>query len=174
MENQSKLIEFTLIFNKYKTRVYNYAYRMLSNQMIAEDIVQDVFIKLFDNLDKIRKKESIEFWLIKTVRNEIFSYHRNQAEKKLFKEAIEIDEIENSVLASSPAESFEINELKEIILNELNQMQDIFKEVFILREYALMSYKEIANILEIDQELVKSRLYKARQKLIDKISEKIG
>jgi RNA polymerase sigma-70 factor (ECF subfamily) len=147
---------------------------MLSNQMIAEDIVQDVFIKLFDNLDKIRKKESIEFWLIKTVRNEIFSYHRNQAEKKLFKEAIEIDEIENSVLASSPAESFEINELKEIILNELNQMQDIFKEVFILREYALMSYKEIANILEIDQELVKSRLYKARQKLIDKISEKIG
>ncbi|GMU95515.1 MAG: RNA polymerase sigma factor [Ignavibacterium album] len=174
MENQSKLIEFTLIFNKYKTRVYNYAYRMLSNQMIAEDIVQDVFIKLFDNLDKIRKKESIEFWLIKTVRNEIFSYHRNQAEKKLFKEAIEIDEIENSVLASSPAESFEINELKEIILNELNQMQDIFKEVFILREYALMSYKEIANILEIDQELVKSRLYKARQKLIDKISEKIS
>lgn len=147
---------------------------MLSNQMIAEDIVQDVFIKLFDNLDKIRKKESIEFWLIKTVRNEIFSYHRNQAEKKLFKEAIEIDEIENSVLASSPAESFEINELKEIILNELNQMQDIFKEVFILREYALMSYKEIANILEIDQELVKSRLYKARQKLIDKISEKIS
>ena len=147
---------------------------MLSNQMIAEDIVQDVFIKLFDNLDKIRKKESIEFWLIKTVRNEIFSYHRNQAKKKLFKEAIEIDEIENSVLASSPAESFEINELKEIILNELNQMQDIFKEVFILREYALMSYKEIANILEIDQELVKSRLYKARQKLIDKISEKIS
>lgn len=85
MENQSKLVEFTLIFNKYKTRVYNYAYRMLSNQMIAEDIVQDVFLKLFDNLDKIRKKESIEFWLIKTVRNEIFSYHRNQTEKKLFK-----------------------------------------------------------------------------------------
>lgn len=146
---------------------------MLSNQMIAEDIVQDVFIKLFENMDKIRKKESIEFWLIKTVRNEIFSYHRSQAEKKLFKEAIEIDEIENSVLASSPADNFEINELREIILNELNQMQDIFREVFILREYALMSYKEIANILEIDQELVKSRLYKARQKLIDKISEKI-
>lgn len=52
-------------------------------------------------------------------------------------------------------------------------MKDIFKEVFILKEYALMSYKEIACILGIDEELVKSRLYKARQKLIDKISERI-
>lgn len=144
---------------------------MLSNQMIAEDVVQDVFIKFFDNLDKIRKKESIEFWLIRTTRNEIFSYYRNQTEKKIFNEAIEIDEIRYSVLTDSPAESFEANELKEIILDELNKMQDIFKEIFILREYALMSYKEIANILEIDEELVKSRLYKARQKLINKISK---
>lgn len=146
---------------------------MLNNQMIAEDIVQDVFLKLFDNLDKIRKKESIEFWLIKTVRNEIFSYHRNQTEKKLFKEAMEIEDIENLVLTDSPSENFEENEIKEIILDELNRMQDIFKEVFILKEYALMSYKEIACILGINEELVKSRLYKARQKLIDKISEKI-
>lgn len=144
---------------------------MLSNQMIAEDIVQDVFIKLFDNLDKIRKKESLEFWLIRTTRNEVFSYYRNQTEKKIFKEAVEIDEIENSVLTGSPAESFETNELKKIILDELNKMQDIFKEVFVLKEYALMSYKEIASLLEIDEDLVKSRLYKARQKLINKISK---
>ncbi|MFN3551420.1 MAG: RNA polymerase sigma factor, partial [Endomicrobiia bacterium] len=91
--------------------------------MIAEDIVQDVFFKLFDNLDKIRKKESIEFWLIKTVRNEIFSYHRNQTEKKLFKEAMKIEDIENLVLTDSPAENFEENEIKEIILDELNRMQ---------------------------------------------------
>jgi RNA polymerase sigma factor (sigma-70 family) len=50
-------------------------------------------------------------------------------------------------------------------------MNEDFSEVFILKEYSGLSYKEIASLLEIDEDLVKSRLYKARQKLINKISK---
>jgi RNA polymerase sigma factor (sigma-70 family) len=54
---------------------------------------------------------------------------------------------------------------------ELEVMNEDFSEVFVLKEYSGLSYKEIASLLEIDEDLVKSRLYKARQKLISKISK---
>ena len=79
-------------------------------------------------------------------------------------------EIESPVLLYDEIENKELNKL---ILTELDLMNEDFKEVFVLKEYSGLSYKEIASLLTIDEELVKSRLYKARQKLINKISKLI-
>jgi len=138
--------------------------------MRADDIVQDVFIKLFENLNNIHNKQSIQFWLFKTARNEMMSFLRNTKNKKLFSNSVDIDEveIEDKTLL---ADEIENAELKELILNELEIMNADFREVFILKEYSGLSYKEIASLLSIDEELVKGRLYKARQKLINKISK---
>ncbi len=58
-----------------------------------------------------------------------------------------------------------------MLCHELGLMSVEFREVFILREYSGLSYKEIASLLEIDEDLVKSRLYKTRQKLVNRISK---
>ena len=79
-------------------------------------------------------------------------------------------EIENT---NSLIDDIENKELNKLILNELDLMNEDFKEVFVLKEFSGLSYKEIAALLDIDEELVKSRLYKARQKLINKISKLI-
>lgn len=143
---------------------------MLNDKMRADDIVQDVFIRLFENLNNIHNKQSIQFWLFKTARNEMMSFLRNIKNKKFITEAVDIAnfEIENKI---SLADEIENTELKKLILNELEVMNEDFSEVFILKEYSGLSYKEIASLLEIDEDLVKSRLYKARQKLINKISK---
>ena len=142
---------------------------MLNDQMRADDIVQDVFIKLFENLNNIQNKQSIQFWLFKTARNEILSFYRNTKNKKLITNALDLEEIEIEE-AKSLSEEIEQRELNKLILSELDSMNEDFREVFILREYSGLSYKEIASLLDIDEELVKSRLYKARQKLVNKIS----
>ena len=77
-------------------------------------------------------------------------------------------EIESPLLL---ADEIENKELSKLILRELDLMTEDFKEVFVLKEYSGLSYKEIASLLDIDEYLVKSRLYKARQKLINKISK---
>lgn len=143
---------------------------MLNDKMRADDIVQDVFIKLFENLNNIHNKQSIQFWLFKTARNEMMAFLRNTKNKKFITEVVDIDtyEIENK---TSLADELENTELKKLILNELEVMNEDFSEVFILKEYSGLSYKEIASLLDIDEDLVKSRLYKARQKLINKISK---
>lgn len=143
---------------------------MLNDKMRADDIVQDVFIKLFENLNNIHNKQSIQFWLFKTARNEMMSFLRNTKTKKFISESLDIEdvEIENKI---SLAEEIENKELSKLILIELENMNEDFREVFVLKEYSGLSYKEIASLLSIEEDLVKSRLYKARQKLINKISK---
>lgn len=138
--------------------------------MRADDIVQEVFLKLFENLNNIHNKQSIQFWLFKTTRNEIFSFLRSTKNKKLVTQVIDIEEVEIET-AQSLSDEIENTELKKLILNELEMMNEDFREVFVLKEYSGLSYKEIASLMDIDEELVKSRLYKARQKLINKISK---
>lgn len=169
---ENQIIEFTILFNRYKKRIYNYALKMLNDKMRADDIVQDVFIKLFENLNYIHNKQSIQFWLFKTARNEMMSFLRNTKNKKLYSNSVDLEdvEIENT---NSLIDDIENKELNKLILNELDLMNEDFKEVFVLKEFSGLSYKEIAALLDIDEELVKSRLYKARQKLINKISKLI-
>ncbi len=141
--------------------------------MQADDIVQDVFIKLFENLDNIHNKQSIQFWLFKTARNQMVGFLRSTKTKKLISETADIDEVEISS-DSSLEEEIENKELNKLILNELENMNEDFREVFVLKEYSGLGYKEIASLIDIDEDLVKSRLYKARQKLINKISKLVG
>ncbi|MCJ7553302.1 MAG: RNA polymerase sigma factor [Ignavibacteriaceae bacterium] len=170
MNRDDQIIEFTLLFNKYKKRLYNYVLKMSADRMLTDDIVQNVFIKLYQNLDSIRSKQSIQFWLFKAAKNELYTLFRNTKLKKLYNEAEDYDEIEIEDTVSV-SDEFEFKELNKLIMNELEKISPDQKEIFILKEFSGLSYKEIAILMEIDEELVKSRLYKVRQKLINRISK---
>jgi len=170
-DDRENIIEFTILFNRYKKKIYNYVLRMTSDLMLAEDVVQNVFLKLYENLDRIRNKESVNFWLITTARNEMYSHFRSAKRKAVDKsEDIDYMEVESPVNLEY---EFDMRELKKLILKELDTLPDEQKEVFVLKEYTGMNYKEIAEVLSIDMELVKSRLYKTRQKLMKRLSKKI-
>ncbi|MFZ0454290.1 MAG: RNA polymerase sigma factor [Ignavibacteriaceae bacterium] len=170
IRDKTQIVEFTLLFNKYKKRLFNYVLKMSSDRMQSDDIVQDVFIKLYQNLDLIKNKDSVLAWLFKSARNELYSIYRNTKLKKLYMESEDYDEIEKED-DFSLSEEIENKELNEIIMKELENINPEQKEIFVLKEYSGLSYKEIAILVEIDEELVKSRLYKVRQKLIKRISK---
>jgi len=134
--------------------------------MSAEDIAQNVFLKLYENLPGIQKKESINYWLFHTAKNEVYTYLRK---KKSNVDRFNVDDTDEIEIKSDFDFRIliELKETKELIMNELNKMPFEQKEVFILKEYGGLSYKEIASIMEIDENLVKSRLFKTRQKLIN-------
>ena len=170
LKYSKKIIEFTLIYNRYKTGLYNYVLKMIKNRMITDDIIQNVFLKLFENLSSIKNKNSVRFWLFTTARNEVYTYFR--------KKKIELNRIGSELSEDiiDPTESnleseFEMLEMKNLIINELNKLTVEQKEIYLLKEYGGLSYKEIAGAMEIDEELVKSKLYRTRQKLINKISK---
>ena len=143
---------------------------MFGDKMRADDVVQDVFIKLFENLNSINNKQSIQFWLFKTTRNEIVGFLRSNKNKSLLTHSVDLEELEIKE-PTLLTEEYENKETNKLILDELDKMNEDFREVFVLKEYSGLSYKEIASLLNIDEDLVKSRLYKTRQKLINKIAK---
>ncbi len=170
--SSSQIIEFTLVYNRTKSRLYNYALKMLYDKMQCEDIIQNIFLKFYQHMDRIRDKERIDVWLFTAVRNEIYTIYRNKnihVDKYHVQDSDEID-VESG---DRIEEAYESNEMREIIMEHLNRMPVEQKEVFLLKEYGELSYKEVSAMLQISEDLVKSRLFKARNKLIQSISKVI-
>lgn len=161
------------MYNQYKAKLYNYALRMLSDRMMCEDIIQNVFVKLFQNLERIRITERVDVWLFTTTRNEIYSFYRTKRTHVDQFGVLDTDEMEidSSVKLD---EELELKEMNELIMKELDKMAIEQRDVFLLKEYGGLTYKEISKIMKIDEELVKSRLYKTRQKLMNKLSKVVG
>jgi RNA polymerase sigma factor (sigma-70 family) len=162
-----KIIEFTILYNRYKKRLYNFILRLSGDTMVAEDITQNVFLKLFEKFDSIENKESANFWIFKSARNEFYNYYNRNKKSSVLSESLITTRKDEFELESY----IEMKEMRKIMVYELDKMAYEQKEVYLLKEYGGLSYKEISETLDIDVNLVKSRLYKVRQKLIDKISK---
>lgn len=156
---KENVIDFTLVYNKYKKPLYNYLYKIVRAEVLAEDIMQNVFLKLYDNMSRIRHTELIEIWIFRTARNEAYTHFRkNKVEE-------DISNYESVLPSSNLIYDLEQQELIDLIEEELKQMDSAQSEVYYLKEYSGLSYKEIAEIMEITEDLVRSRIFKVRQKL---------
>jgi len=167
MNKAISVIDFTLIYNLYKRPLYNYVWKMLSDKSVAEDIVQNVFLKFYENLKIIKQKSYPSAWLFTTARNEIYGYLRK---KKIRSEELMDEDFDYASIENLKAD-IEESEIKDLIEKEIDKMNEDTKEIFLLRHYSELSYKDIANVLGIDESIVKGRLFRARQILIDKISK---
>lgn len=166
----SNIIEFTLIYNRHKIRLFNYVKKMISSTAAAEDIIQTVFLRFYENMPNIKKSDSHEFWLFKTARNEVYNLYRSKKVRNSLLENIDFE-----CLPSNEKEGTEYlydqKEMHSLIIKELSTFPLDQREAYLLKEYSGLSYKEIASLLDIDEDLVKSRLFKVRRKLVEKISK---
>ena len=171
-DDTDHIVEFTLLFNRFKKKLYNYVLKMTEDVMLTEDIVQDIFLKLYQNINNIRSKENISYWLFTTARNEVYGYYRR---KRIRTDQYNVEDADEVEIVSEDDIEYEVEkkEVKELMINELNKLPVEQREVFILKEYSGLKYSEIGDVLGIDVMLVKSRLNKVRTKLVNKISKLI-
>jgi RNA polymerase sigma factor (sigma-70 family) len=143
---------------------------MTSDRMTAEDISQNVFLKLFENIDKIIDRSKIDVWVFKVAKFEVFNFYRS---KHIKVDQFEVEDSDDIELGSEVDlfEVIELKDLKEKLNTELENIPFEQKEVFTLKEFGGLSYEEISSVLEIDENLVRSRLHSARRKLILRLSK---
>ncbi len=159
------MIDFDAIFKIYQSKIFFYIYKSINKRELAEDLTQIVFINFSKHKENIKDNNKISSWLFKSAKNEVYQHLRKQKGIKEIPFEVELQadlNIPNNI---------ENKELIEIIDNELEKISHEQREVFILREYSGLSYKEISELLLIDIELVKSRLYMTRQYLLKKLSK---
>jgi len=156
---------FNIVYKRYYKKIYGLAYKILYDKTIVEDCVQEIFIKVYENLEKFRFGSSLGTWIYRITINHLINVN------KKIDFYLDIDE---EKFQSKIEYSIELAELQEKIKKALNELNELEKKVFILREMEGFSYKEIANITELNEGTVKSKLHYIKLKLRDILSEYVN
>jgi RNA polymerase sigma-70 factor (ECF subfamily) len=163
---------FAELVYAYQDSVYNLCYRMLSERTEAEDAAQEAFLRAYLNLQRYDPSRSFKTWLLTIASNHCIDRLRRRRLKWL---SIEDEALPHLTLSSDEPEPEDVSILKEqsnalqIILNELNPD---YRAAVILRYWYDYSYTEIADILDTTESAIKSRLFRARQILAEKLDSK--
>jgi len=167
-----KSAKYNLLINKHKDKIYGYAFLMMKNKMDADDVTQEVFIKIWQNIDKFNLL-SAKAWIFRTTYNLCIDYLRKQKSAgKVFEYADE--NISN--LSSNENDSdnrYMKTHLKFMdgkIKNAIDNLPEKYKSVIILYEIQNLKYKEISKVLDMPINSVKVNLLRARKKLREQLN----
>ncbi|MDH5662317.1 MAG: sigma-70 family RNA polymerase sigma factor [Elusimicrobiota bacterium] len=167
---------FELLVRKYKMTVFNTIYSIIGNAQEADDIAQEVFLRVYTKAGSFKGKSSFSTWLyritvnkcldeLKKRNNRIISYETefNEEEKLKLKD----------VLASREKDSTQElirKELQDIIQKAMNSLPEKYRIILTLKEIEGLSYNEISQVMKISVGKVKIWLFRARQKLKEKLA----
>ncbi|MCL5744983.1 MAG: sigma-70 family RNA polymerase sigma factor [Acidobacteria bacterium] len=149
-------------------RVYGLCYRFTSSDSEAQDLTQEVFLRVFRNLKTFRAAEgSFTTWLVRLTRNLLIDHYRRTRQDRIT-DSIEdqLPVLEEGVAASArPDGMLAGREASEILQAGLQKLSPDLREAVILRDLQGMEYREIALVLRIPEGTVKSRLNRGRAEL---------
>jgi RNA polymerase sigma factor (sigma-70 family) len=149
---------FEMLYKKYASKMKWVAFRYVNDSAIAEDVLQEAFVKVFKKISKFENTGSFEGWLRRTVVNTAINYY-NSIKKESEKMAEFGDSLENQGSEITEEEpSYTLEEMMEAI----NQLPEGYKVVFNLYAIDQYSHKEISEALNITEGTSKSQLFKAR------------
>ena len=165
---------FDLLVLKYQSRLISTAFKFVKDVQIAEDIVQDSFIKAFKALDSFREDSSFYTWIyriaVNTSKNFLVSKKRKSEllNSDLSEEAsYEIEPVETY----SPEDLLQATQLKKVITETIDQLGEDTRTALTLRELDGLSYEQIADVINCPVGTVRSRIFRGREVIDEAISQ---
>ncbi len=161
------------LVNMYAKRVFNMAYQFCGSREQAEDLSQEVFLKLYHALPKYDFAKNFTAWLLTLTKNYLIDEYRKTKWEKSNR-----DEFDERVLAqatgSGPEDDLVRSETRAIIWAGLNRLSSEMRMAVVLRDLQGRSYEEMAGILDLPLGTVKSRVNRARIQLAQVLKEQRG
>ena len=165
---------FDLLVLKYQSRLISTAFKFVKDVQIAEDIVQDSFIKAFNALESFREDSSFYTWIyritVNTSKNFLVSKKRKSEllNSDLSEEAsYEIEPVETY----SPEDLLQATQLQKVITETFDQLGEDTRTALTLRELDGLSYEQIADVVNCPVGTVRSRIFRGREVIDEAISE---
>jgi RNA polymerase sigma-70 factor (ECF subfamily) len=165
---------YDLLVLKYQQRVINLISRFVKNHADALDISQETFIKAYKALPNFRGESAFYTWLYRIAVNTAKN-HLTVQSRKITKSDYDVTEIEQiegnmSLTEQTTPENLLIkDELQDIVLNTIENLPEDLKSAIMLREIEGLSYEEIAAVMECPVGTVRSRIFRARETIDNKI-----
>jgi RNA polymerase sigma factor (sigma-70 family) len=156
--------EFESIYDQYFRDVYSFVLSLSRNEQIAEEITQETFFKALKNIDKFKGNCKVNVWLCQIAKNTYFTYLDKQ--KRFGTDDIPEEISENSI------ESMIMNKEETFRLHKaLHRLKDPYKEVFTLRVFGELSFKQISQLFEKTESWARVTFHRAKGKIRDLLRE---
>ena len=148
--------------------VYNAVYHLVGNERDAEDIAQDVFVKAYRSIGRFEGRSKFSTWLYGIMLNSVRSFWRRRTRRpRLVQDAAEEDERAHDPAAEgrNPFEESVRGERVEAVRAAIARLDEDLREIVVMRDIRGLSYEELADVLDLPDGTVKSRLHRARSAL---------
>lgn len=169
--NEGNELSFSEIYNRYWEKMYSYSIRLTKSQEESADIVQEIFISLWNRRLDLAVKGSLASYLIKSARNLSLRYIERNIHQTDFAEKISEFTADTSL---NIEESISIKELEKQIELGISKLPKKMKEVYILSRDEQLSYREIAVKLEISEGTVKKQIHNSLKIIAESLNGKLS
>lgn len=158
---------FEELVKRYKTKLFNYIYKYISDVERSEEITQEVFIRIYRSRERYKIKAKFSTFIYRIALNLAFNEVRNRNRRKTdlhneFDDKVFDDKIREH---NTPEKIYEKKEIEHIVNREISNLSSKYKDVILLCDIEGLSYKEVAQILDISIGTVQSRLSRGRVRL---------
>jgi RNA polymerase sigma-70 factor, ECF subfamily len=151
---------FTLIVRTYEQPVFNYVLRLVGDRTLAEDLTQEVFLRVFQGLPKFSLRCRFTTWLFQVTKNRVLDELR--ASERRPRAVVPLDDVPQLEVLDVPLERVEAIDA---VWRAVGDLSVDLKMALLLRDVVGLSYAEIADSLEVTLATVKWRIYKAREEV---------
>lgn len=167
---------FEMLFERHRTLVYRFAYQMAPRRDDAEDLVQEAFVRAYQNLHRYRDEAKFTTWLLRIVTNLCTDQARMSTRRTALEQQEAAGALDWMTIGSvdDPIQNLEEDRRKVVLRKALNALPIHHRSVIILRDLEEREYPEIANILGCTVGGAKLRVLRARRALRDRVAPLLG
>ena len=156
---------FAQLVERHQKKIYHLTRRIVINHQDADEVVQETFIKVFKYIDRYSEKYRFNTWLYRIAINTALTLIKKRKHQGRSLDELYENENFEPISGNSTQQLAKDNEIYDIVKEALEMLSPQLRAVFILRTWDELSYKEIAQTLNISEGTVMSRLNRARNKL---------
>lgn len=157
------MTDFEKIYKENSDFIFKYLMKLCGNETVAEELTQETFFRAYMNLSGLKDENKISSWLCQIARNSCFAWYNEH--KKL----TDYDEQNENADTFDIEASFEQNELTEKAFICLHELEEPYKEVFMLSVFGQLSLKDISKLFGKSESWARVTFYRAKQKLNEKM-----
>ena len=161
---------FDLLMRRYEKLIYNIAYSFTKNSELSMDLTQEIFLKCYRSLHTLRNKDDFKKWLVKISYNEGISWKRKN--KNYHFDEIDEETMENDTSVLNSDQQVIAKEQRAMLLKSLFTLNTKYRLAVILRYYKETPIKEIAEVLETSEGVVKNMLYRSLQRIRNDLNKR--
>src|SRR5437016_13532125 len=172
---QDDQLAWEAIVRQYWRKVFNVAYKFVGKHDEAEDLTQEIFLKIFKSLRTFDRRANFQTWLISVSRNLCIDYYRSvRKERETIDRGVDANELSPVSHEPGPVAVLEQHDRVDVLREAMAALPETLRTAVLLRDIQELSYQDIARQLNLPEGTVKSRINRGRTELARQIHELRG